>query len=57
MLGTIRLKGMTWSHPRGYDPMQAASAEWQRQTGLKCHGKALAAGFRELPRRGAGAGL
>ncbi len=28
------LKGMTWSHPRGYDPMVACSAEWQRLTGV-----------------------
>ena len=26
------LRGMTWSHPRGYDPMVACSALWQRQT-------------------------
>ena len=31
---TIRLKGMTWSHPRGYDPMVACSAAWQQQTGV-----------------------
>jgi multiple sugar transport system substrate-binding protein len=24
----IRLKGMTWNHPRGYEPMAAVSAEW-----------------------------
>ncbi|MEO9340620.1 extracellular solute-binding protein [Mesorhizobium sp. SB112] len=28
------LKGMTWSHPRGYDPMVACSAIWQKQTGV-----------------------
>lgn len=28
------LKGMTWSHPRGYDPMVACSADWFRQTGI-----------------------
>lgn len=27
------LKGMTWSHPRGYDPMVAASKEWAKRTG------------------------
>lgn len=27
-----RLKGMTWSHPRGYDPMAACSAEWRGRT-------------------------
>ncbi|MEO8240943.1 MAG: extracellular solute-binding protein [bacterium] len=25
---------MTWSHPRGYDPMVACSSEWQRLTGV-----------------------
>lgn len=29
-----RLKGMTWSHPRGYDPMVACSAEWLAKTGV-----------------------
>lgn len=29
------LKGMTWSHPRGYDPMVATAAEWRRQTGVE----------------------
>lgn len=28
------LRGMTWSHPRGFDPMVATSAEWQRRTGV-----------------------
>jgi multiple sugar transport system substrate-binding protein len=27
------LKGMTWSHPRGYDPMVAVSAAWEAETG------------------------
>ena len=27
------LKGMTWSHPRGYDPMVACSAIWKQRTG------------------------
>ena len=31
------LRGMTWSHPRGYDPMVAVSAEWQRETGVGIH--------------------
>lgn len=31
---TITLKGMTWSHPRGYDPMVACSALWKEQTGV-----------------------
>ncbi len=30
----IRLKGMTWSHPRGYDPMLACSALWKQKTGV-----------------------
>ncbi|WP_183488305.1 ABC transporter substrate-binding protein [Martelella radicis] len=25
---------MTWSHPRGYDPMVASAAEWQKKTGV-----------------------
>jgi multiple sugar transport system substrate-binding protein len=28
------LKGMTWSHPRGYDPMVACSALWEQKTGV-----------------------
>jgi multiple sugar transport system substrate-binding protein len=31
----IKLKGMTWSHPRGYDPMVATSARWQAETGVE----------------------
>lgn len=31
---TISLKGMTWSHPRGYDPMVACSALWKEKTGV-----------------------
>ncbi len=30
-----RLKGMTWSHPRGYDPMVACSAIWAEKTGVQ----------------------
>jgi multiple sugar transport system substrate-binding protein len=30
----ITLKGMTWSHPRGYDPMVAGSKLWLEQTGV-----------------------
>ena len=30
----IALKGMTWSHPRGYDPMVACSRLWQEKTGV-----------------------
>ncbi|MER8461465.1 extracellular solute-binding protein [Mesorhizobium sp. M1396] len=28
------LKGMTWSHPRGYDPMVACSSLWKQKTGI-----------------------
>lgn len=31
----ITLKGMTWSHSRGYSPLVACSSEWQRRTGVK----------------------
>ncbi|MGF6157471.1 multiple sugar transport system substrate-binding protein [Ensifer sp. KUDG1] len=31
---SIKLKGMTWSHPRGYDPMVACSRLWQERTGI-----------------------
>jgi multiple sugar transport system substrate-binding protein len=30
----ITLKGMTWSHPRGYDPMVACAKLWQERTGV-----------------------
>ena len=30
----ITLKGMTWSHPRGYDPMVACSELWREKTGV-----------------------
>lgn len=33
-MSTIKLKGMTWSHPRGYDPMVACSKLWEQQTGV-----------------------
>ena len=28
------LKGMTWSHPRGYDPMVACARLWEEKTGV-----------------------
>ena len=28
------LKGMTWSHPRGYDPMVATAKAWAEKTGV-----------------------
>ena len=31
---SIGLKGMTWSHPRGYDPIVATSAVWKQKTGV-----------------------
>ena len=30
----IALKGMTWNHPRGYDPMVTCSKLWQEKTGV-----------------------
>ena len=33
MAGTI-LRGMTWSHPRGYDPLVACARAWRDQTGV-----------------------
>ncbi|WP_062225899.1 extracellular solute-binding protein [Aureimonas frigidaquae] len=32
---TVTLKGMTWSHPRGYDPMIACSRIWRERTGVE----------------------
>lgn len=32
---TTRLKGMTWSHPRGYDPMVACSTLWATLSGVE----------------------
>lgn len=29
------LRGMTWSHPRGYDPMVATSRAWAARTGVE----------------------
>ncbi|MGV8831822.1 MAG: extracellular solute-binding protein [Devosia sp.] len=31
----ITLKGMTWDHPRGYDPMVATSARWLSEAGIE----------------------
>ncbi|NKX68108.1 carbohydrate ABC transporter substrate-binding protein (plasmid) [Labrenzia sp. 5N] len=33
-MSAARLKGMTWSHPRGYEPMVACSKLWEEQTGV-----------------------
>lgn len=30
-----QLRGMTWSHPRGYDPMVACSEIWRQRTGVE----------------------
>lgn len=32
---SVILKGMTWSHPRGYDPMIACARLWQQRTGVQ----------------------
>ena len=34
-MSSTRLKGMTWSHPRGYDPMVSCSQIWKQQTGIE----------------------
>ncbi|MDK1374163.1 MULTISPECIES: ABC transporter substrate-binding protein [unclassified Sinorhizobium] len=34
---SVTLKGMTWSHPRGYDPLVACSRLWQEKTGVAIH--------------------
>lgn len=31
------LRGMTWNHPRGYDPMVACARLWQEKTGVAVH--------------------
>jgi multiple sugar transport system substrate-binding protein len=33
-MSNVTLKGMTWSHPRGYDPMVACSRLWKEKTGV-----------------------
>jgi multiple sugar transport system substrate-binding protein len=32
---TLKLKGMTWNHPRGYEPLVACSALWKARTGVE----------------------
>ena len=32
---SITLKGMTWDHPRGYEPLAACSALWKERTGVE----------------------
>jgi multiple sugar transport system substrate-binding protein len=34
MVSIQTLRGMTWSHPRGYQPLVACSAIWQARTGV-----------------------
>jgi len=34
-MSTIKLKGMTWSHPRGYDPMVAGAEQWLTDKGVE----------------------
>ncbi len=34
---SMTLKGMTWSHPRGYDPMVECSKLWLEKTGVAIH--------------------
>lgn len=34
-MSAVRLKGMTWSHPRGYDPMVACSRLWREKSGVE----------------------
>ncbi len=31
----MKIKGITWDHPRGYQPLRAAAAEWGRRTGME----------------------
>lgn len=31
----MQLRGMTWDHPRGFDPVVAASIEWASKTGVE----------------------
>ncbi len=36
-MSKITLKGMTWNHPRGYDPMVVCSRLFEEQTGTAIH--------------------
>ena len=33
-MSAVALKGMTWSHPRGYDPLVTCSSLWKEKTGV-----------------------
>ncbi|HMN85556.1 MAG TPA: carbohydrate ABC transporter substrate-binding protein, partial [Bauldia sp.] len=37
MAARITLRGMTWSHPRGYDPVVAAAKLYEEKTGVAVH--------------------
>lgn len=44
------LKGMTWSHPRGYDPMISTAAAWKEKTGVEiCWDKRSLQDFESYP--------
>ncbi len=48
---TVTLKGMTWSHPRGYDPMVASANAWAEKTGVAIEwDKRSLPGFRDPSR-------
>ncbi|MDA7416098.1 extracellular solute-binding protein [Xenophilus arseniciresistens] len=36
-MSNITLRGMTWDHPRGYEPLAACAALWQSRTGVRIH--------------------
>ena len=45
-----RLRGMTWSHPRGYDPMVACSALYKKEKGVEIEwDKRLLQDFESFP--------
>ncbi|RWC43944.1 extracellular solute-binding protein [Mesorhizobium sp.] len=49
-MSDVTLKGMTWSHPRGYDPMVACSALWKQRTGVTIEwDKRSLQGFESFP--------
>lgn len=46
----LTLRGMTWSHPRGYDPMVACSLIWREKTGVTIEwDKRSLQGFESFP--------
>jgi multiple sugar transport system substrate-binding protein len=34
-MSAVALRGMTWSHPRGYDPLVACADIWRKRTGVE----------------------